>query len=268
MQRAIPLPTLAVIAWLVLIAGCSAERPGRHRLQALPLHERVCMRPPPRPARPRREDAGDGDALDPPPPGRNRRGPHRDRRAGRRPRAAGDPIRRRLRGTARPDRRHPRPDRLRPARDRELSAPVVPCRAPGQDGRAGDLAVRGGARAKASLLHDGRHGCRHRGDPAGRWLRKAGPLRNELRHQGRRGLRPGSPRPRRSAGARLGRGTQWAGRPESLHLRGPPPCPAPDLRLGSLPRRDAESRLRSHPPAGTRPSGRGAGPAWWGSWDT
>ena len=102
-----------------------------------------------------------------------------------------------------------RSDRLRPARHRALARALVQGPEGARRARArparSDRRMRRAAGAVAELLLDRRQRRRHRGDPARRGLRKARPLRDQLRHEGRRDVRPGLPAARRSADPRLGR---------------------------------------------------------------
>ena len=97
--------------------------------------------------------------------------------------------------------------------------------------------MRRAARTGARRLHDRRHRRRHRGDPRRRRLRKARPVRHQLRDEGRRAVRAGVPEPRRSAGARLGRAAERPRTARSPDVRGAAARAAPDLR---------RSRLRTH----------------------
>ena len=118
-------------------------------------------------------------------------------RARGRPRPVGHRrLRGRRRGPALPGLPQPRPDRLRPARHRAVGPAALPGAGAGQPARtpaAPPAACARGLGRAARLLHDARHGRRHRGDPARAGHRANRPLRHVVRDEGRARVRAALP---------------------------------------------------------------------------
>ena len=207
---------------------------GRADAEDVPRPGRVRLRHAPRAARPHGRHAGDGRAALRGPARRPAQAPDRPvRRTGAVGRVVGLVVRD-LAGSG----AAPLPPRgARPARDGQVGRARVP--QPAAAALAGPVHAPGGRqlrephRAAARLLHDGRHGARHRRPAPGARRRQDRAHGDLVRHPRRAAIRPRLPRARRPLDPGLDRRPRRPRRLPARHL----PQPAARARRAVRPRR-------------------------------